>query len=324
MINWVSYAARLAYGPARATVELSQLRAILALKELASLAKVGEQLHLSSSAIFYQIRQLEDEIGQKLYERAGKRLLLTAAGARAAECARKILDSHDSALATLKEQGAVCRRTLRLGCGPHSSIRIAPHLLRAFLREFPNNTDVRLTASDDQVLLRDLRVGLLDAVLMSMPVNNSELTEEPLWSYEIVFVLPVTGTRARHTDIEKLHREPFILYRRAVVIDAAYRQFFHDLGFEPNVVMENDEPDSIKELVKLGLGIAVLPMWSVGDDARRGTLRVLRPPKRHFNNYGLLYHRSDYCPNVLSDFRAVAHRWPEWWPLARYVGPPLD
>jgi Bacterial regulatory helix-turn-helix protein, lysR family len=49
-------------------IEFSQLRAILALRELASLAKAGERLHLSPSAVFCQIRQLEDELGQKLYE----------------------------------------------------------------------------------------------------------------------------------------------------------------------------------------------------------------------------------------------------------------
>jgi hypothetical protein len=61
-------------------MEFSQLRAILALRELASLAKAGERLHLSPSALFCQIRQLEDELGQKLYERIGNRQRLTETG----------------------------------------------------------------------------------------------------------------------------------------------------------------------------------------------------------------------------------------------------
>src|SRR5574340_1313043 len=55
-------------------MEMSQLRSILALKDLASFARAGEQLHLSPPAVFGQIRQLEDELGEKLYERIGKRL----------------------------------------------------------------------------------------------------------------------------------------------------------------------------------------------------------------------------------------------------------
>jgi DNA-binding transcriptional LysR family regulator len=86
--------------------------------------------------------------------------------------------------------------------------------------------------------------------------------------------------------------------------------------------MEVDEPDSIKELVKLGIGIAVLPMWSVGDDAKRGTLEIVHLPNRHFLNYGFLYRKAHH-PQVLANFRAVALRWTDWWPLAPYVSPPL-
>ena len=86
------------------------------------------------------------------------------------------------------------------------------------------------------------------------------------------------------------------MYRRAVVIDAAYQQLCREIGFEMNVVMENDEQDSIKELVKLGLGITFLPLWSVADEKRKGTLRTLRAPKPQFHNYGLLFRKADYYP----------------------------
>ena len=60
-------------------MEVSQLRALLALRDLASFTRAGEQLHLSPPAVFGQIRQLEDQIGLRVYERIGKRLLLTRA-----------------------------------------------------------------------------------------------------------------------------------------------------------------------------------------------------------------------------------------------------
>ena len=303
-------------------MEISQLRAIVALRELASLARAGEQLHLSPSAVFCQIRQLEDEIGQKLYERIGRNLRLTSTGELLAGYAVKIVKGHDTAVAALKERSATRRELLRIGCGPHSSLRVIPHLLRAFVNRYPG-TEVRLVTGDDQSLLRETRMGVLDAILMSLPVNDSELREEPLWSYENVFVLPPakSGLFPRAT-IDDVKGAPFILYRRAVVIDAAYRRLCQDLKFEPNVVMENDEPDSIKELVKLGFGITLLPLWSVADESRKGALRIVRPPKPQFYNYGLLYRNSDYQPNLLTALRTVAHQWSEWWPLAKHVSPP--
>ena len=106
---------------------------MLALQEVASLARAGEQLHLSPSAVFCQIRQLEDEIGQKLYDRLGKKLHLTGTGELLAQHARKILGAHDAALQEVREQSATRKELLRIGCGPHGSVRIAPFLLAAVL-----------------------------------------------------------------------------------------------------------------------------------------------------------------------------------------------
>jgi DNA-binding transcriptional LysR family regulator len=299
-------------------MEFAQLRAILAVRELASFAKAGEQLHLSASAVFCQIRQLEDEIGQKLYERYGKQLRMTAAGDLLAQHAARILEGHNAALAALREQCEDKRRLLRLGSGPHSSLSIVPHLLRAFLQAYPH-TEVRLSTADDGALLRDLKIGVLDAVLMSMPVGEGDLEEVPLWTYEMVLVLPPGDSKPTLDEFRSL---PFIVYRRALIIDAAYRQLRRDLGFEPNVVMENDEPDSIKQLVRLGLGAAFLPTWSVGSEARQGSLRVLRPPVRQFYGYGVLQRRSEYRPKVLTALLTVCSEWNEWWPLAEHVLPP--
>jgi DNA-binding transcriptional LysR family regulator len=304
-------------------MEFSQLRAILALRELASLAKAGEQLHLSPSAVFCQIRQLEDELGQKLYERIGNRLRLTGTGELLAQYAGKLVALHNAAVSSLQEQSKSRRELLRIGCGPHSSQWVIPHLLRAFMKQYPT-TDLRLATSDDQGLLRDVRLGLLDAIFMSLPVGDSELSEEPLWSYEMVLVLPPASSGLFvNPKLDDLRQAPFIMYRRAVVIDAAYQQLCRDLGFEMNVVMENDEQDSIKELVKLGLGITFLPLWSVADEKRKGALRTLPAPKPQFHNYGLLFRKADYYPRVLSSLLEVAHEWNEWWPVAKHVSPPI-
>jgi DNA-binding transcriptional LysR family regulator len=303
-------------------MELSHLRAILALRELASLARAGDRLHLSPSAVFCQIRQLEDELGQKLYERIGKRLRLTEAGQHVAQHASRIVDLHDSALEALKEKGGAGRSVLRIGCGPHTSLRIMPHLFRAFLAAHPR-TEIRLTTSGDTGLLGDLRTGLLDAVMMTLPVNDPELREETLWRYEMVFVAPPKERSGQGmVTLAEIKEKPFILFRRAVVIDAALRELTRQIGFEPNVVMENDEPDSIKELVKLGLGVALLPSWSVAEDSERGDLQILPLPARQFYDYGLLCRTSEYQPRCLMNLLEIAQQWREWWPLARYVAAP--
>jgi DNA-binding transcriptional LysR family regulator len=303
-------------------MEISQLKALVALRETESLAKVGEKLHLSPSAIFCQIRQLEDELGKKLYERFGKRLQLTETGERVAEYGRKILETHDAAVDAAKGAAGLTRGLVRIGCGPHSSHRVAPPLIKAFLSEYPN-TEVRVVTSGDESLLRDLKRGFLDVVMLTLPVGDAALVEEPLFSYSMVFVLPPSSDGRKPAGIAEIRDRPFILYRRAVLIDAILQQAFRELSFVPKVLIENDEPDSIIEFVRLGVGIAILPAWSVADEARCGTLRIQRLRTHHLHNYGLLWRTSGYQPKVLNSLIESARRWREWWPLARFVSDPV-
>src|SRR5262249_10889664 len=148
-------------------------------------------------------------------------------------------------------------------------------------------------------LFEDLHAGKVDLILMNLPVEDSSVVQDPLWRYELVFVVPPSDPAAQQETITaaELATRRFILYQRAVVIEAAIREFCVSVGFEPNVVMQNDQADSIKELIKLGLGVSLLPLWSVSEDARRGTLRILRLANRQlFSVTGMLYRKSPYLP----------------------------
>jgi DNA-binding transcriptional LysR family regulator len=105
-----------------------------------------------------------------------------------------------------------------------------------------------------------------------------------------------------------------------VVIESAIRQFCVAAGFEPRVVMQNDQADSIKELVKLGLGISLLPLWSVSEDVRRGSLRILRLEKRQlFTVTGLIYRKTAHLPMPVRALLEVSHQWKSWFPRAEDV-----
>lgn len=304
-------------------MEISQFRALIAVGESASLTLAGKRLGLSPSAIFCQIRQLEQDVGKRLYQQTGKKLRLTDAGELLTKDARKIVETHDTALASISGSGGAMRRLLSIGCGPHSSVKIVPHLLRALFAAHPN-TDVRLVTSGDEELLRDLRLGILDVVMLSLPVTDPELIEEPLWSYEMVLVSPSAGRQqGARRGLQSAKSLPFILFRRAVVTDLAFQQFCQDLGLKPDVVIENDEPDSIKRLIQLRLGVSVLPEWSVDDERRKRVLAVSRLKNRYLHNYGLLTRRSGYRPQALDDLLAVSREWRKWWPLAGSVQNPL-
>ena len=295
-------------------METSHLRALVGIGELASFRKTGEHLHLSAPAVFEQMRLLEQEVGQKLYEKTGRKLLLTEAGMMLLAYARRILREQDEALIALQELSGVQRGLVRFGCGPHISVAVVPHLLRAFLTKYPG-IEVRLMTGNDPALFDDLRSGRIDLLLMNLPVHDDALEQVGLWRYELVFI--AAPGHPLMDDARDLAQQPFILYQRAFLIEEAIRRFCVEVGFEPRVVMQNDQADSIKELVKLGLGVSLLPLWSVSEEVQRGLLRIVRLPDRHlFSTTGLIYRKSAHVPAALRALVDVAHQWREWLPRA--------
>ena len=304
-------------------MELAHARALIAIGDLGSFSRAGDRLNLSPPAIFAQIHQLEAELGQKLYQRAGRKLVPTPAGRLMIEYCRRLMLVHDEAISAIKELSGTHRGSLYLGCGPHISVSIVPHLLRAFISQYPN-VELRLITGNDHMLFEDLYAGKVDLILMNLPVEEAGLVQEPLWRYELVFIVPPGDPVSDHGTVSasELSSRPFILYQRSVVIEAAIRQFCVSVGFEPKVVMQNDQADSIKELVKLGLGISLLPLWSVSDDVRRGSLRILRLHNRQlFSVTGLLYRKTSHVPMPIRAISEVAHRWKSWLPRAEDVLP---
>jgi DNA-binding transcriptional LysR family regulator len=89
------------------------------------------------------------------------------------------------------------------------------------------------------------------------------------------------------------------------------------------VIIENDEPDSIRQLVKLGLGMTVLPDWSVREDKRKRRLSITRLKHGSHHNYGVLCRRTGYRASTVDDILKVARDWKVWWPLAAGVREPI-
>jgi DNA-binding transcriptional LysR family regulator len=305
------------------SMEIAQLRALLALKESGSLTIAAKRIEQSTSATFCQIHQLEQEVGKKLYQQIGKKLRLTDAGELMVRDASVIVEMHDDAVSSVKQAGGLNRRLVRIGCGPHSSVTVIPNLLRALHAAYPN-IDLRLITSDDEILLHDLRIGILDALFLSLPASTAEFIEEPLWSYETVLVMPPdTSWDRKGAGFLNARRLPFILYRRATVTDLPFQQFCQDFAVKPDVVIENNQLDSIKKLVSLGLGFSLLPEWSVVDEQRKGLLSVAHLKNRYLRNYGVAFRRSGYQPQALDDLLAISRKWREWWPLEGSVHDPV-
>ncbi|MEO8026313.1 MAG: LysR family transcriptional regulator [Bryobacteraceae bacterium] len=295
-------------------MEFSQARALLAVAELSSFKKAGERLHLSPPAIFAQVHQMESELGEKLYERKGRGLALTPAGRVLTDYCRRLVNMHDEAVDAIRVPGEAQGGSLYVGCGPQISVTLVPYLLRSYMAQHPK-VELRLRTGNDDALLQDLRANAVDVLMMNLPIDLQELTHDPLWRHELVFVVPPGDPAADRLTASELSTRPFILCEPPTVIESSIRRFFQSAGFEPLVVMQNDQAASVRELVKMGVGISLLPIWSVSEDASMGRLRIVRlADKQLFSTMVLVYRGTTSPQPSLSSFVSIARDWRSWLP----------
>ena len=155
-------------------MELRQLRYFVAIAEERSISRAAERLWIAQPGLSTQVRRLENELGIQLFHRHSRGVDLTPAGELFLERARAALVAAEEARAMGANLEAGVIGTVRLGIGTETPARLTPSLLAVFTRDHP---DVEVTVSESYsgTLLRDLRDGRLDAVLVPSAFGSADL-----------------------------------------------------------------------------------------------------------------------------------------------------
>lgn len=246
-------------------MELRQLVYFEAVVRYGGFSRAGEQLRIAQPAVSAQIRRLEAELGTPLLQRTTRRVALTEAGELFLVRVRSVLEQLDLARAELGELTAVLRGRVRIGATLVLSTVDLPAALARFHRRHPS---VTLTLRTGFIAdLRDaLDSGELDLVVGPLHSDLFENHPTRLLAEERVVLVtapghPAVGRSAdgrRTITLADLRNDPFVCLPpgtglRAILTAAAARA-----GFEPRVEFEADNPAHVRELVAVGLGVALL------------------------------------------------------------------
>lgn len=252
-----------------------QLRAFTVLAREGSFTQAGKLLHLTQSAVSHAIRAMEQELGCQLFLRQGKRVFLTHHGRELLRHAESIQTQMSHARAALGALDQNPRGHLRIGCTPAASQFILPTVLREFRDSFPlyGITVVPGETPDTQERLED---GTLDLAISLKPRDVSRLTCHALFEDELIFLTGALHTWRKHPPKPAdLANETYIVSSRNSYTFALINDYFLKLGVRPKSFMELGSTEAIKELVKLGLGIALVAPWTVRVEIRSKELCAL-------------------------------------------------
>jgi DNA-binding transcriptional LysR family regulator len=255
-------------------MEIRQLKAFLAIAEAKTFTAGARRVNVTQAAISMQIRQLEDEVGLQLFTRTPRRVILTEAGEYLLERARKILREHDSALAEIAEIAGAAFGRLRIGAASGTfAMHQLPSIMHKLKEKYPN-AELSVSSGTSQKLVDKIMHGEIDTAFISLPVDNTNVTTESLFSDEIVAIGHPKHPLAKEKFISAatLAGERLILGERGGNTRRMIDEFFAAANVKPNINMELSRQEAINEMVANGLGVGMAGAKSVARDIREGKL----------------------------------------------------
>lgn len=250
----------------RTEIELQQLEQFIALARARNFTRAAAELNLSQSALSRAIQKLEEQVGQPLFERKPREVVLTDLGEILLDRAKEILKLVEDTFSLLSEAGRHGR--IRLGAIP----TIAPYFLPELLRGFASrNPHVSVVVQEDTTenLLKRCSHGEIDLAILAQPLIAKYLEIEPLFEEELFLVVPSGHELAEREEITAAAIEPypFVMLNEAHCLSDHVASYCRQQSVQPVTVERISQLATVQELVALGHGISIVPAMARRLDA---------------------------------------------------------
>ncbi len=255
-------------------MEIRQLKAFLAIAEAKTFTAGARLVNVTQAAISMQIRQLEDEVGLPLFIRTPRRVILTEAGEHLLERARKILREHDAAIEEIAEIAGAEYGRLRIGSASAMfATQQLPQILQNLKDRFPN-ASISVSSGTSQTLVDKILHGEIDIAFVSLPVDNTHITTDLLFSDEIVAIGHPNHPLAdkKYISAAALAGEPLILGEKGGNTRRLIDDFFAAGNVAPEIVMELSRQETINQMVENGMGVGTAGAKTIHKEVSEGRL----------------------------------------------------
>ena len=277
--------------PMSKPLDTRQLAAFAAVARRLSFTQAAKDLFLTQSAVSHAVKALEDDVGARLIERGGRQPQLTRAGEKLLRRTENILREMNAARTELDESSHWGQTLLRVGASTTACQYILPTVLREFRESFPN-CEIVVQPGDHSRQVELLQGGQVDLALLLAPGAGRKCEFAPLFEDELCLLVhprhPWVG--AGRVDRDTLGRETFVLYNRTSHTFQLVSDYFQRERVPLAHVIELGSMEAIKELVKIGVGVAVLAPWIAKAELASGALVALPLGKRRLTRtWGVAY-----------------------------------
>jgi DNA-binding transcriptional LysR family regulator len=243
---------------------LRQVRAFVVVARFSSFTRAADLLHLTQPALTVQIRQLEQALGVKLFDRSTRAVELTRTGRELLPVLERLLGEFDAVVVSTREMAALRYGTVRMAALPSVAATVLPPLIARFKQRHPH---IRITVRDSvgERINAMVREEIVDFGIGSDVEPDAELETIPLFEDEMRAVVPASHPLGKQTEVmlDRLIDEPLILMDTQSSVRSLVDRAFADRGHLAVPAYEVTYMSTAIGLVRAGLGIAILPSTAI-------------------------------------------------------------
>lgn len=292
-------------------MEFRQLQYAIQIAAERNFSRAADKLHIAQPSLSQQLSKLEKELGVLLFKRSTNSVELTYAGSVFVEKAQQIIDMADQLRREMEDIADMRKGRLVVGSLPMTGTHVLPYVLPAFREAYPD-IEIVLVEESTRNLEQLTASGGTDVSLLTLPLEEQSLAYQPLVDEELWLAVPpdsvlARGDRRVPVPIASLADQPFVLLKKG----QGFRAIAHDLcrkaGFEPRVVFESGNINTVQSLVAAGMGIAFVPAMMRQDDWQGRAPVYLTLEGRPTRTLVIAYRKGRYLSNAAEAFISTFH-----------------
>jgi DNA-binding transcriptional LysR family regulator len=261
-------------------MDMKHLETFCKVAELESFSRAGEAVYLTQPTVSGHIASLEQSVGLKLFDRLGRRVVLTNGGRIFYRYAKEILKLRDDARNAIYEYSHIVKGRITIGGSTIPGEYFLPRVMGGFQHEAPGIT-ISLVIADSREIIDLLLAGEIEVGVVGMKFDGKRVNASALFHDRVIIIAPPEHVLASQGEIswEELRRTPLLIRERGSGTRQAFERYLQRAGYrldDFHIIGEVGSTTAVKEGVKGGIGLGIISDLAVQEEMGAGRVKEVR------------------------------------------------
>lgn len=292
-------------------MDFDQLVTFMEVAKLRSFSRAGQKVYRSQSAVSAQIRQLEQEYGERLFDRSGKTVQLTEAGTVLLDYADRMVRMRKESQLAVADHGVHPRGVLTVGANEATCLYVLPEVFAEYSQKYP---DVQLSIyrNFSRKILERLEDGSIDVGIVTLPIKSATVKTRQIFHDQLRLMVPVNHPLAKLKSVPlKVAAQHAFIFPKTGFTRQLLEKVFRPHASTLNVRMELPSVGMIKGFVTAGLGVSIISSTFAADEVLSGKAKLLDIEDADLSrNLGVAYRRNVTLPRSAASFIELIQKKP--------------